>query len=68
VWSESGGPPVAEPKWRGFGSHLIEQNPARSLEAEISLAFPPDGVRCRMAFPAGNLAPGRWVSACNQNR
>jgi two-component sensor histidine kinase len=50
VWSESGGPPVAEPKWRGFGSHLIEQNLARSLEAEISLTFPPDGVRCRMAF------------------
>jgi two-component sensor histidine kinase len=55
-WSESGGPPVAEPKWRGFGSHLIEQNLARSLEAEISLTFRPDGVRCRVAFPASNLA------------
>jgi two-component sensor histidine kinase len=59
AWSESGGPPVAEPKWRGFGSHLIEQNLARSLEAEISLTFPPEGVRCRMTFPASNLAPGR---------
>jgi two-component sensor histidine kinase len=56
-WSESGGPPVAEPKWRGFGSHLIEENLARSLEAEISLAFRPDGVHCRMAIPARNLAP-----------
>jgi two-component sensor histidine kinase len=59
AWSESGGPTVAEPKWRGFGTHLIEQNLARSLEAEISLTFRPDGVRCRMAFPASNLAPGR---------
>jgi two-component sensor histidine kinase len=45
VWSESGGPPVAEPKWRGFGSHLIEQNLARS--------------RCRMAIRASNLARRR---------
>jgi two-component sensor histidine kinase len=59
VWSESGGPPVEEPKWRGFGSHLIEQNLARSLEAEISLAFPPEGVRCHMTIPASHLAPGR---------
>ena len=58
-WSESGGPPVKEPKWRGFGSHLIEQNLARSLDADISLAFAPEGVRCRMAIPASNLAPGR---------
>jgi two-component sensor histidine kinase len=59
VWCESGGPPVAEPKWRGFGSHLIEENLARSLEAQISLDFAPAGVRCRIVIPAGNLAPGR---------
>jgi PAS domain S-box-containing protein len=55
-WSESGGPDVAQPKRRGFGSLVIERNLARTLEADIDLEFPPEGVRCRMVIPATNLA------------
>ena len=59
VWSESGGPKVAAPKRRGFGSLVIERNLARSLEADIGLDFAPEGLRCRMLIPATNLATGR---------
>ena len=59
VWVESGGPSVAPPERRGFGSLVIERNLARSLNAEIKLEFPPEGARCRMLIPAANLAAGR---------
>jgi PAS domain S-box-containing protein len=59
VWAESGGPDVAEPKRRGFGSLVVERNLARSLEADIKLEFLPEGARCRMFIPAMNLAAGR---------
>ena len=59
VWVESGGPSVAPPTRRGFGSLVIERNLARSLDAEVKLEFPPDGARCRMLIPPTNLAAGR---------
>lgn len=59
VWVESGGPDVSPPDRRGFGTLVIERNLARSLDAEIVLEFPPEGVRCRMLIPAKNLAVSR---------
>ncbi len=59
LWAESGGPKVAVPQRRGFGSLVIERNLARSLEADIKLEYPPEGARCRMLIPAANLASGR---------
>lgn len=58
-WAESGGPAVAEPVHRGFGMLVIERNLVRSLDAEVSLTFAPEGLRCRIAIPAANLAAGR---------
>ena len=58
-WVETGGPSVTAPERRGFGSLVIERNLVRSLEAEIDLEFPPEGVRCRMLIPATNVATGR---------
>jgi two-component sensor histidine kinase len=45
-WKEEGGPPVAPPERRGFGSRLIEQGLAGDLTGKASLAFEPDGLRC----------------------
>jgi two-component sensor histidine kinase len=59
VWTESGGPGVAEPQRRGFGSLVVERNLAHALEADIKLEFLPQGARCRMFIPATNLAAGR---------
>ena len=54
-WTECGGPSVAEPQRRGFGSLVIERNLARSLDASVDLAFAPTGVNCRITIPAAQL-------------
>lgn len=55
TWSESGGPTVGVPAKRGFGSMLIQQNLARSLESEVDLKFENDGVSCRIMIPEPHL-------------
>jgi PAS domain S-box-containing protein len=55
VWAEQGGPTVNVPKKRGFGSMLIQQNLARSLESDVDLRFEKDGLRCRIMIPREHL-------------
>jgi two-component system, chemotaxis family, CheB/CheR fusion protein len=50
-WSESGGPTVAKPSTRGFGSRLIERGLQRELDAQVEFEFLPQGVRCLMRIP-----------------
>jgi PAS domain S-box-containing protein len=50
-WRESGGPPVAIPTRRGFGSRLIERGLPRELDGEGRLTFSPDGLACRLRLP-----------------
>ncbi len=52
-WIESGGPPVAPPGARGFGSKLIERIVASYFEGEGILDFDADGVRFRLTGVAG---------------
>ena len=59
LWTETGGPKVDAPGRRGFGTLVIERNLSRSLEADVDLSFPPEGVLCRMVIPVANLASGR---------
>lgn len=61
-WKESGGPPVERPERRGFGSRLIEQGLAADLGGTATLAFEPDGLRCRIDASLeaiGGDEPGR---------
>ncbi len=51
VWRERGGPTVAAPTARGFGSRLIERGLAGEMNAEVALRFEPEGVRCAIAAP-----------------
>jgi PAS domain S-box-containing protein len=51
-WRESGGPAVAEPRRRGFGSRLLERGLAYELKAEVRLDFAPAGLECRIRLPA----------------
>jgi two-component sensor histidine kinase len=44
VWTEAGGPPVAAPAQRGFGSRLIERSARDQLGGEATVDFLPDGV------------------------
>jgi two-component sensor histidine kinase len=50
-WRETGGPPVAKPTQAGFGTSLITELISHELGGSADLAFDPDGVRCRIAFP-----------------
>ncbi|WP_338305040.1 sensor histidine kinase, partial [Bradyrhizobium ottawaense] len=50
-WIERGGPRVAPPKRRGFGTRLMERCVEHDLAGEFDLVFEPEGTRCRMVFP-----------------
>jgi two-component system CheB/CheR fusion protein len=51
-WAESGGPPVAPPSRRGFGTKLIERSAAFDLAGDAKIDYRPAGVRCEISFPA----------------
>ncbi len=50
-WQESGGPPVALPGRKGFGSRLIERGLAQDLGGEVRLSYEASGVVCQIAMP-----------------
>lgn len=54
VWKEEGGPPVAPPRRKGFGTRMIERNLAGELDGEVSQEYLSEGVVCRIRSP---LAP-----------
>ncbi len=51
-WRESGGPKVAEPRHRGFGSRVIEQGLAHELGGKTTLNFHSAGIVCTIEVPA----------------
>jgi two-component sensor histidine kinase len=53
-WIESGGPAVAAPAQRGFGSKLIEGSVAAELGGQATLIFEPKGLRCEISIPMKN--------------
>ena len=50
-WIENGGPTVATPKRRGFGTRMIEQGLAAELQGQVALEFAPSGLRCVIDAP-----------------
>jgi PAS domain S-box-containing protein len=54
-WTESGGPAVAAPRVRRFGSMVIERNLERALGAKVTLAFLQAGVQCDIRIPPLHL-------------
>lgn len=50
-WQERGGPPVAAPSRKGFGSRLIEQGLARELNGKVELVFERSGLVCMIDVP-----------------
>jgi two-component sensor histidine kinase len=51
-WTESGGPTVAEPEKKGFGSRLIERVLAADFEGKANTYYRPAGVVCELIAPA----------------
>jgi two-component sensor histidine kinase len=50
-WRESGGPPVQEPRRRGYGTRLINGGVTQELGGTVRLAFEPAGLRCMIDVP-----------------
>ena len=50
-WTERGGPEVAKPNRKGFGSRLIERGLAGELAGEARLDFRPAGLVCTITAP-----------------
>ncbi len=57
TWTESGGPTVAPPARRGFGSTLLEQVTGREINGEASVDYRPAGVSVRLRAGAQAVAP-----------
>ncbi len=54
-WCESGGPPVAKPTRRGFGSTMIDSMLRTSLGCDAKVDFAPTGLVWRIGCPAASL-------------
>jgi two-component sensor histidine kinase len=50
-WREEGGPPVAPPARRGFGTRLIEFSAGTDLGGGAELRFEPGGLHARISVP-----------------
>jgi PAS domain S-box-containing protein len=55
LWTETGGPPVAAPTRRGFGSTLMDTSLSHGLGGRIAVTYAPEGVRAEMQLPAKAL-------------
>jgi two-component system CheB/CheR fusion protein len=50
-WRERGGPSLAPPQRKGFGSELLERRLAFELKGKTALAVDPAGLYCTIAIP-----------------
>jgi PAS domain S-box-containing protein len=55
TWSEQGGPPVAKPTRKGFGSRLIERSFVAEVGGKVQLDYHPAGVVCRIEAPLASM-------------
>jgi PAS domain S-box-containing protein len=55
IWQERGGPIVKPPVRSGFGRAMIENVVGKALEGDVSLSFPPKGVRCVIVIPSAQV-------------
>jgi two-component sensor histidine kinase len=49
LWKESGGPPVVEPKRKGFGTQVITRVAASALEGEVEVSYHEGGFEWRLS-------------------
>ena len=55
-WRETGGPAVAQPERRGFGSRLIERNVRHDLAGTVQMHYRDDGFTAEIAIPMNKEA------------
>ncbi|HEX4098095.1 MAG TPA: HWE histidine kinase domain-containing protein [Caulobacteraceae bacterium] len=55
IWREQGGPVVAPPTRRGFGSRLLQRALMRELGGSTTVIYPPEGVVFEVAAPLRSI-------------
>ncbi|MDH2347640.1 CheR family methyltransferase [Bradyrhizobium sp. SSUT77] len=55
-WRERGGPPVAPPPHKGFGTELLERTLAFEFKGQTTMAFNPKGLQCTITIPLSKRA------------
>lgn len=50
-WVERGGPPVEQPRRKGFGSTLLHRVLTHQCRATIRIAYDREGLTCHMDIP-----------------
>jgi PAS domain S-box-containing protein len=53
-WTERKGPPVSQPKRRGFGSTVVDSMVKQTVNGEVQLGYIPSGVVWNLTCPAAN--------------
>ncbi|MEZ5844869.1 MAG: MASE1 domain-containing protein [Hyphomicrobiaceae bacterium] len=55
-WRETGGPKIAPPSRRGFGTTVVDAMVRSSLEGDVEIAFKPTGLEWRLRVPLAHLS------------
>ena len=55
-WVEEGGPAVAPPTRRGFGTFLVETMFANDFEGSVQLSYHPEGMECVLTAPTPEIS------------
>lgn len=63
VWEERGGPPVAAPSEKGFGSRMIEDALAQQIDGEATILYRAEGVVCTVTAPLAVVGSQRDMAA-----
>ena len=53
-WTERNGPPVSQPKRRGFGSTVVDSMVKQTVNGEVQLDYIFSGVAWNLTCPAAN--------------
>ncbi len=56
LWRETGGPSVAQPERRGFGSRLIERNVRHDLAGTVQMHYRDNGLSAEITIPLNKEA------------
>ena len=68
VWEEHGGPPVAPPERRGFGTRVIDASITDQLGGRVEREWLPEGLRCTITLPLKAHEKGEEAEAPSPNQ
>ncbi len=59
IWQESGGPPVSQPRRKGFGTTIVTRSVPYDLGGNASIDYAPQGVRAEFCIPARHVSEAK---------